>query len=138
MVFSNFIAFCLHRLFFLAERFVLWSLEDVQVNQFCFLDFLIFVTKSTLFRFIPVPSNLRQTHPSWVNSFSIPPFTDGGFHSSSWSSDKFSSTAMCQTTSLNQDWHQNYTAGSIVSCTDIFLSFTCINKCLNYYFFITR
>jgi hypothetical protein len=39
---------------------------------------------------------------------------------------------MCQTTSLNQDWHQNYTAGSIVSCTDIFLSFTCINKCLNF------
>jgi hypothetical protein len=85
--------------------------------MFVFLSSLI--TKKC---FTPVPLDHRNTHPSWVNSFSIPLFTDGVFHSSSWSSDKFSSTAMCQTTSLNQDWHQNYTAGSIVSCTDIFLS----------------
>jgi hypothetical protein len=97
--------------------------------MFVFLSSLI--TKKC---FTPVPLDHRNTHPSWVNSFSIPLFTDGVFHSSSWSSDKFSSTAMCQTTSLNQDWHQNYTAGSIVSCTDIFLSFTCINKCLNFTF----
>jgi hypothetical protein len=115
----NFIAFCLHRLFFLAQRLVLRSLADVYV-KYAFLlltriSLRVLKPQSTLPRFISVPSDHRQTHPSWVNSFSIPPFTDGVFHSLSWLSDKSSSTAMCQTTSLNQDCLQNYTAGSIVS-----------------------
>jgi hypothetical protein len=84
---------------------------------------MFFVTHSTL-RFL-VPSDCRLAHPSGADSFSIPPFTDGGFHSLSWLSDKSSSTVMCQTTSLNQDWLQNYTAGSIVSYSHNFLSITC-------------
>jgi hypothetical protein len=32
----------------------------------------------------------RNTHPTWVNRFSVLPFTDGVFRWSSWSSDKSS------------------------------------------------
>jgi hypothetical protein len=106
------------------------------VSYLIYVGFLwIFVLNNFRSHF-PVPLDCRLAHPYGANSFFIPPFTDGVFHSSSWLSDKFSSTAMCQTTSLNQDWLQNYTVGSIVSCTDIFLSFTCINKkCLNFTFY---
>jgi hypothetical protein len=95
-----------------------------------------FLVIQSLLHIIPVPSDCRLAHPYWANSFSILPFTDGAFHSSSWSSDKSSSTAMCQITSSNLDWLQNCIAGLIVSYIhpDIFLSLTCAKKCLNFTF----